>query len=255
MLGVVWRDLTDASAVRDAGADFVEPYVVGNYVRVEDDVVTALDPGDGLHPSFVVLFAGAVKLSVPDASPDLFASYLDATAAALAREAEPGAFVVLGSAGARNIPEGLDRAVAERTFLQRLAVARDAYAAAGLELLLEPLNPGESNIARSFKEAVELLDSAGLQDVRLVWDTYHAGRSDEDLAFVADHVDRIAHVHHSGPDRLPPSRAPRESLDALRVVLDRGYTGHVSLECDFADVSEVADSLAVVRAYLEGRSA
>lgn len=252
MLGVVWRDLVDAQAVRDAGADFVEPYVVGNYVTLAEGVVTPHRPGDGLHPSFVVLFAGDVKLSTPGADPELFATYLDATAAVLGPEAAPGAFVVLGSGGARAIPEGVDRAMGERLFLEHLVAARDAYAKAGLELLLEPLNPAESNLARSFREAVELLDGAGLSDVRLVWDTYHAGRCAEDLAFVADQVHRIAHVHHSGPDRLPPSRAPRASLDLLRVVLDRGYTGHISLECQFENLDEVADSLAVVRAYVTG---
>ncbi len=252
MLGVVWRDLTDAAAVRRAGADFVEPYVVGNYVTVAEAVVTPHQPGDGLHPSFVVQFPGEVKLSTPGADPALFARYLDATAAVLAPEAAPGAFVVLGSGGARAIPEGVDRAEGERLFLERLVAARDAYAQVGIELLLEPLNPAESNIARSFREAVELLDGAGLDDVRLVWDTYHATRCDEDLRFVADHVHRIAHVHHSGPDRLPPSRAPRESLDLLRVVLDRGYAGHVSLECAFETLDEVADSVALVKAYLAG---
>lgn len=250
MLGVVWRDVGQAQDVRDAGADFVEPYVVGNYVTVEEGRVAGHQPGDGEHPSFVVLFPGDVKLSVPDASPALFADYLTAAATALAPDAAPGAFAVLGSSGARNIPEGLDRDVAEGVFLERFVATRDALAAVGIELLLEPLNPGESNVARSFREAVELLDRGGLTENRLVWDTYHAGRSDEDLDFVRANVHRIAHVHHSGPDRLPPSRAPRESLELLRVVLDEGYAGHVSLECDFADLSEVADSVAVVRGYL-----
>src|SRR4051812_38870897 len=63
-------------------------------------------------------------------------------------------YLVFGSGGARNVPEGFDRKRAEAQILEFSRLAAETGAKAGITIVLEPLHRGECNIINTVAEAM-----------------------------------------------------------------------------------------------------
>ncbi|WP_114855748.1 TIM barrel protein [Brachybacterium sp. YJGR34] len=247
-----------AAASFAAGADHLEPTIVGNVlVRGEDGRWEAAADIDAWPkaPSFAVLCPGDLPMSDPSVPQEVLAEYFGTVMAAAARCALPGATVVVGSGAARRTPEGVAPEVARAQLGRTVRLIRDLAAQHGLEAILEPLHCGETDQIHTIAEAIVFLDEHDLGDMRVVADLFHIVLEDESLAVVQANADRVAHAHIADTDRRPPGQGDwplRAFLTALR---EGGYTGRVSIECDWQDLpSEAAAALEAVRAADPGPS-
>jgi D-psicose/D-tagatose/L-ribulose 3-epimerase len=239
------------TAAEAAGADYVEPTIVGNVVVPGASGRWVMNPeyrGAERSPSFAVLFPRDIRLSDPSFSREVITRYLEDVLGAVGGVAEQDALIVFGSGAARTIPDDVDSAVGARRFAEVLVEARDIAAGNGVRIILEPLHRGETNLVNTIVEAAAFLDEHGIDGVPIVADLFHIMYEEEPFEAVRAHADRIGHAHIADTDRRPPGQGDwplREFLTALR---DGGYTGDVSIECHWNDVeAELAPALAAVR--------
>lgn len=249
--GVIAPD-QDADAILAAGADYLEPTIVGNVVVQDLDDRWQPDPAlreRAPSPSFAILCPGELRLSDPAFPLEQVRDYLRVAFAAVSALARPGATVVLGSGGARRLPEGVPLQEGRRQFACAVQVARDVAAEHGLEVILEPLHRGETDLINTLAEAIEFLDEFGMSEVRVVADLFHIMLEQEPLAVIRAHAGRVAHAHIADTDRRPPGQGDWPLAEFLQALRSGGYLGHVSIECTWADVTtEAGPALAAVRA-------
>jgi len=131
-------------------------------------------------------------------------------------------------------PPGVDDALLRRTLVANLRYAAVALKAAGLKLLVEPINnhdiPGFW-LNRTDK-AISVIDEVGADNLFLQYDIYHAQRSEGELAAtMSKYLDRIAHVQFAdNPGRHEPGTG-EINFPFLFAHLGRiGYRGFIGCE-------------------------
>jgi len=133
------------------------------------------------------------------------------------------------------VPAGVDRAACEATYLANLRRAAPAAAAAGVVLLLEPLNqrdfPGyflnRNSQARAIIEAVDH------PTVRLQFDAYHTQMSEGFLAeTLRENFAIVGHIQIAGvPGRNEPDQRQEINYPYLFQRIDElGYDGWIGCE-------------------------
>lgn len=242
-----------AAAVRAAGADYLEATIVGSLLEEGAGGTwhrSAEVPGFAPAPSFAILFPATVRISDPSVPLAETEEHLRTALAAVAPHARPGATIVLGSGASRRLPEGVERAAGEERLAATVRLARDLAAEHGLEVLLEPLHRGETDLVTTIGEAVAFLDAHDLAGVRVVADLFHVMLEEEPFAVVREHAGRVGHAHVADTDRRPPGQGDWPLAGFLSALRDGGYAGHVSIECFiWQDIAaEGRDALAVLRA-------
>ena len=97
---------------------------------------------------------------------------------------------------------------AEETYINNLLYASDAGSKAGLEILIEPLNPFDmpGYFLRDTEHAQYILKRVNRQNVKLMFDCYHVGRTEKKIEerFISC-LPQIGHIQFAAvPDRGPP---------------------------------------------------
>ena len=131
-------------------------------------------------------------------------------------------------------PAGASEAAMRQTLVENLRFAAAALHAAGLRLLIEPINafdmPGY--YLHRTEQAIGLIDEVGADNLFVQYDIYHAQRSEGEIcATLSKHLARIAHIQTAAnPGRHEPGSG--ELNDALVFAhLDAlGYSGWVGCE-------------------------
>jgi D-psicose/D-tagatose/L-ribulose 3-epimerase len=286
--------ITDAShheAARAAGVDYVEPSIVGNLVdeaadgtwgpgpafaaaegnpalaadasradAVGGNPVDLADARPALPwpaPSAAMLFPKSLALSDPRVPLDAAEQYLDRALPLIARVAEPGARIVVGSGAARTIPEDVADAAGRARFSEVLALTRSMAREHDLEPVLEPLNRSETNLIHTIEQALAFLDEFadhGLAGMRVVADLFHIMRERESLEVVRRHADRVGQAHVADTDRRSPGQGDWPISEFCAALREGGYTGPISIECNWQDVgAELGPALAALRAADDAR--
>jgi hydroxypyruvate isomerase len=131
-------------------------------------------------------------------------------------------------------PPGVDDALLRATFVANLRYAAAALKAAGIKLLIEPVNnfdiPGFW-LNRTDK-ALSVMDEVASDNLFLQYDIYHAQRSEGELAAtMSKYLDRIAHVQFAdNPGRHEPGTG-EINFPFLFAHLGRiGYRGFIGCE-------------------------
>jgi sugar phosphate isomerase/epimerase len=173
---------------------------------------------------------------------------------AFTRMAQLGGFVVvLGSGGARRIPDGMPRTQALDQLADALALATDEATRAGIDLALEPLNRSESNVFTSLAESRAFIEERGLAGLRLLADLHHIEREHESLSEVVAAAPWLAHVHVAGGGRRPPHVEGYDYPGLMAALHTIGYDERISVECTWEDLgAEVSDVLAFMRQQWQG---
>ena len=240
------------SAVRDAGYDYAEWNFSKLAALSEDEFDTVKDTVNrvGLPiEAFNGFFGSGVSLNA-GLDLDFVRAHCRrgfARAAALG-----GKVAVLGSGGARKIPEGYDRTLAEEQFLQALQICGDAAGEVGMTVVLEPLNRRETNFMNSVAEGAAILDRIPHPNLQLLADFYHVAEEKEPLSALIAQKDRIRHLHLALPQtRLLPTVADSEIGSAWRDCLKAmDYEGRISLEGKASPDFETA--IRNAKPFLEG---
>jgi len=131
-------------------------------------------------------------------------------------------------------PEGVDRAALETVFVENLKFAAAKLKDAGIRLLIEPINtidiPGF--FLTNTKQALEIIEKVGSDNLYLQYDIYHMQIMEGDLArTIEKHLGRIAHVQLAdNPGRHEPGTG-EINYPFLYDHLDRiGYAGWIGAE-------------------------
>jgi sugar phosphate isomerase/epimerase len=161
--------------------------------------------------------------------------------------------IVLGSAGARNVPEGFAPNKANDQLLDFVIKSGRLFAEAGLQLAIEPLNKGESNIINTVTESYNLAMLSGQPNVGCLADFFHMATDGEDMSGIMLAGKRLLHAHFAEPNGRIYPPAPSEQyapfFDALREI---GYlqNGRVSIEASYSDFEKDAEAaLNVLKSY------
>ena len=139
-------------------------------------------------------------------------------------------------------PAGADDALLRATFVANLRFAAAALKAAGLKLLIEPINNYDIPafwLNRTDK-AIAVIEEVGSDNLYLQYDIYHAQRYEGELAAtMARHIARIAHIQVAdNPGRNEPGTGEIH-YPFLFAHLDRiGYKGWIGCEYKPAATTE-----------------
>jgi len=139
-------------------------------------------------------------------------------------------------------PAGVGESGLRRTFVENLGHAAAALKAAGIRLLVEPINtfdiPGF--YLNRTAQAVSILDEVGAANAFLQYDVYHAQRMEGELtATIQRHLPRIGHIQVAdNPGRNEPGTG-EINYPFLFAQLDLiGYAGWIGCEYRPATTTE-----------------
>lgn len=250
----ICTSVDNAAAARAAAADFVEENVQQLLQgQVPDDAWTGKSRVAGaVLPVLAanVLVPGTLKITGPEARLDALRLYM---ATILRRAATTGTrTLVFGSGGARNIPEGFDRAAARQQILDFLRMSASIAQGHGVTLVIEPLNRKECNVLNSVAEAMEYVRAIDHPNIQCLVDSYHFWLEDEPLENLRAAMPWIKHVHVADKvGRVPPGESGQADYRPFFAVLKQGrYEGLISIEAaGFKDIAGVGPrSLAFLKA-------
>jgi len=160
---------------------------------------------------------------------------------------------VFGSGGSRRVPEGFERRQASEQLAGHLARWGPIAAEAGVILVIEPLNKGETNIINTVDEGAELARRVGHPNVRLLADTYHMATDGDPPEAIRRAGELIAHVHCAeAAGRVPVGFGGEDHRPYFRALKDIGYDGRVSIEASFDDLAaQLPAAVAKLRQQIE----
>jgi hydroxypyruvate isomerase len=131
-------------------------------------------------------------------------------------------------------PDAESRAAMGATYVANLAWAAQRAAAAGVDVLIEPINTRDipGFFLTHSRQALDLIDRVGSDNLYLQYDIYHMQVMEGDLARTIErNLDRIAHIQVAdNPGRYEPGTG-EINYPFLYQHLDRiGYAGWVGAE-------------------------
>ena len=162
--------------------------------------------------------------------------------------------IVLGSAGAKNIPKNFPYEKAEEQFIILLHSLQDIVAPLGITIVLEPLNKTESNFINNIPEALTIMHQVNCSQIKVLADYYHMRMEDEDLGALSQTESDLRHVHIAAKNgRLFPKENDGEDYPTFfRALKDIGYQGRVSIEAYTEDIiADGAASATLLRALMK----
>ncbi|HEX8834049.1 MAG TPA: sugar phosphate isomerase/epimerase family protein, partial [Abditibacteriaceae bacterium] len=173
-----------------------------------------------------------------------FEGALKFAGAALTRCKQVGAeVVVLGSGGARRVPEGFDHDVALGQFTEFCRELGDVADSVGIDIAVEPLNLREDNLINTIEQGARVVDAVAHPRIRLLADLYHMGEDNDSLESVAQAGTRLAHTHVADLGRVAPGYAENGEQDFtgfFRSLRRAGYDARCSFEGSYEDIATQA---------------
>ena len=131
-------------------------------------------------------------------------------------------------------PAGVSDEQAQATLVANLRLAARELNAAGLTLLMEPINtfdiPGF--FVSHTAQALAIMDEVGADNLRLQYDIYHAQRMEGELAAtLRAQLPRIGHIQLAdNPGRHEPGTGEINYRYLFGLLDELGYSGHVGCE-------------------------
>lgn len=149
-------------------------------------------------------------------------------------------YVVFGSGAARRRPDGYHEAAARREVAEFARVAADEAGARGITILLEPLRKEECNLLNRVEEGYRFVREVAHPHFKLLADSYHMEELGEPLDILSWVIEELRHVHTADTKRVPPGTGSYDHRRLARILLEAGYTGDLSVECNFEDFDREA---------------
>ena len=249
---------TDAVALKAAGFEFIE-LNVQTHLKPLDDEAAFAPTLDAIRGSPLPALAansfipGAFKITGPDVNPARLTAYAET---ACHRASLAGLHtIVFGSGGARQIPDGFDRASAWRQLLDFGRAVAPLAEAHGITIVTEPLNHRECNVLTTVGECAEFVREINHPNCRLLVDAYHwlsDGDSIDDLVAAGP---LLAHAHiATALSRKAPGLEPCDFASFFRALQLGGYNGPLSVEGRWDDIAADAPGvLEELRRWSAGR--
>jgi hydroxypyruvate isomerase len=131
-------------------------------------------------------------------------------------------------------PNALSQEKAWETLISNLRFASNEINAAGITMVVEPINdidmPGF--FLNTSAHALRAIDETGDPRIKLQYDIYHMQRMEGELAnTIKKHITRIGHVQVAGnPGRTEPDRGEIDYGYLFKLLDDLGYAGWIGAE-------------------------
>ncbi len=237
----ICTSLENIKKVEDMGFDYIEPAVVEiNQLQKEkfQQVVQLVDGCSIKCEAFNVLFPGDIRLTGPEMDGKRIKEYLES---AFARVSRLGAgVIVLGSGGARKIPNGWDREKAWVQLKEVAGIVGDAASRYNLTIAMEPLNTKETNILNSVEEGFKFAQEVKHPNIKLLADFYHMRKENETMDILVEAGSVLAHLHiaNSNGRVYPLKRTEDIYYDFFSALKEAGYKYRVSIEASTKDIEK-----------------
>lgn len=176
-----------------------------------------------------VLFPGSLKIAGPEVDEEKVLTYLHAV---LARAKKAGVKrLILGSGGARRLPDDYDKEKAKIEFAaltRKMAMAAKQY---GVTIILENLNSTETNFLNKLSDAADVVRLAAHPNFKLNADIYHMlkeGESAEEIRKAGDLIVYSEIAEKEG--RTLPGVQGEDFRPYLKALKDIRYKGPIIIE-------------------------
>ena len=176
-----------------------------------------------------IFFPGSIKIAGPDVDENRVLGYADTV---FSRAKTAGvSFIILGSGGARRIPNGYDAAKAQADFAalcHKLAVAAGRYR---IMIVLESLETAETNFLITLKSAAEVVRAVDHPNFKLNADIFHMLREGESPQSIVDAADLLVYCEIAEKEkRSLPGVKGDDFKPYLRALRNANYKGHIFIE-------------------------
>jgi sugar phosphate isomerase/epimerase len=139
--------------------------------------------------------------------------------------------MVFGSPLQRKIPEGHTEEQTDQFFLDTLRLVQPHLEKTGVQLLLEPLGPAETNYLNTARKGEELLDALNHPLFGLHLDVKAMSDDEAPVAdIIRKHARRMGHFHANDANRKAPGMGSTDFLPIMRALKEIRYQGYVSIE-------------------------
>ncbi|HEY6503063.1 MAG TPA: TIM barrel protein [Chitinophagaceae bacterium] len=181
-----------------------------------------------------IFFPASIKIAGPDVNENRVLGYADTVFSRAKRAGIP--FIVLGSGGARRIPEGYDAQKAQADFAllcRKLAIVAGKY---GIMIALESLQAAETNFLVTLQSAAEVVRTANHPNFKLNADIFHMMREGESPQSIVDAADVLAYCEIAEKQkRSLPGVQGDDFKPYLRALRKAKYKGHIFIEGNTSD--------------------
>ncbi len=229
-----------ADVARSCGLDYLEANVTSFLCPEDDDAAFKANCAalEGSLPIYSAngFFPGSLKVVGPEAETQRAIEY---SKTAIRRAAEIGIKVlVLGSSGARSLPEGFPRDKAQEQFLTLLKGMAPTAEEYGVIVALEPLQKEETNFINTVREGAGIARLAGSPNICVIADFFHMARENEDPGAIVESADKLVHCHIAEKEeRTPPGVKGDDFTPYFKALKEIHYTGRISIECGWSDIN------------------
>jgi sugar phosphate isomerase/epimerase len=239
--------------MQEAGADYVEFGVGATLPEGNEDeweVLHSAVSNQALRvEAFNSFIPGHHRITGPDVD---LQRVLDYCRTALPRcKAMGGEVVVLGSAGARKVPDGWSHDEARQQFIQFCRELNPIAEEADITVALEPLNAKEDNFLLSVGDGAQLIDEIAQPHIQLLADLYHMAEENEPMQNVVQAGARLKHTHLADIGRVAPGFATEGEEDFIgffRALRTAGYDARCSFEGRFDNLrTQAKPALALMK--------
>jgi hydroxypyruvate isomerase len=130
---------------------------------------------------------------------------------------------------------GVARAEQHQSIVEGLKIAAPLVEAAGITLVLEPLNILVNHVGYYLSttlEGIEILDKVASPNVKLLYDVYHQQITEGNLIETIErYADRIGHFHMADvPGRHQPGTGEINYDQVFRAISETAYDGCIGIE-------------------------
>ena len=140
--------------------------------------------------------------------------------------------VVMGSSGAKNLPEGFSYCWGFVQIVDFARAAADLLKPYGVRIAIEPLNRLESNIILNAAEGLALVKAIDRENLHLLVDYYHLALERENPAVLCKAGKEIIHLHIADPKErvVPTPERAEQYLPFIKALKEIGYDERISVE-------------------------
>lgn len=176
------------------------------------------------------MFPAHVRLLGGEADDSKIRGYLDVAFARM--EALGVKKVVLGSSGARNLPDGMSRPEGVQALSRLISEVIVPYLdASGILLLMEPIGSYEANFINTLPDGMEVVNAIRHPRVALLADSVHLLYENESPEHIVRFAPYLQHIHLCEAQRALPVNGLSDGLSAIADALKQiGYSGTFSFE-------------------------
>jgi sugar phosphate isomerase/epimerase len=233
----------DFAAIREAGADYVEPPVAafadpeGPESAWRERLLKLRDAGLPAE-AWNCFLPGDLRFIGPDADRERFERYVEE---AVARLHEAGArILVFGSGAARSAPDGYDPVRALVEFSDAVVFVASMARSAEITVAIESLPERETNVVNDLLTAGIVSKAVMQPNVASCADLWHMCVEQDGLRSLEAVGETVRHAHLADTGRRAPGTGSLDIPGFFQALAAAGYNARVSIEARWDDLGTEA---------------